>query len=56
MKKQLNINLNKIKEAIKQAEANINFEKISIPSQKTAVPNKSLTLTKGSTNDKRPLE
>lgn len=55
MKRQTSINLNKIKEAIKQAEANINFEKVNIPSQKTSVPNKTFTLTKGSINDKRPL-
>ncbi len=55
MKKQTNISLSKIKEAIRQAEANINFEKVNIPSQKTSVPNKTLTLTKGPVNDRRPL-
>lgn len=55
MKRETNISLNEIKKAIKQAEANINFEKVSIPSQKTCVPDKSFTLTKGPINDKRPL-
>ena len=55
MKKQTNISLKQIKEAIKQADANINFEKVDISPKKTSVQDKTLNLTKGFTNDKRSL-
>ena len=55
MKSKTNISLKQVKEAIKQADANINFEKVNISSKKTSSQDKTLTLTKGYINGKRPL-
>lgn len=53
MERKIKINLEQIKKAIKQAEANIKFEEVNINSHNKSIPDK--TLTKGVKNDKRPL-
>lgn len=55
MENSTKINLKKIKEALKQAEANIKFEEVERHESHNNENDKVKTFKRGNINDKRPL-